>query len=86
MILHVVDRPARPFRVVLGSRPAIALGRISYGVYLWHVLVNGLLVHYWTDLDGWPLFLISVVATVAIAWCWYRWVESPFLRLKKRLT
>jgi peptidoglycan/LPS O-acetylase OafA/YrhL len=36
---------------------------------------------------GWPLLATKVLGlglTVLLAWASYRWVESPFLRLKDR--
>lgn len=64
------------------SKLAVGLGRISYGMYLWHVLVLAIL----SDLElprpvRFPLFILL---TVAVAGLSYRLIESPFLRLKMR--
>jgi len=65
-------------------RPAIALGRVSYGFYLWHLPILR-----WTDdrLIGEPAivriglgFALSLAATVVS----YRLIEQPALRLKGR--
>jgi peptidoglycan/LPS O-acetylase OafA/YrhL len=60
--------------VVLQCRPLAFVGRISYGLYLWHYLFM------WSDIP-WPVVLL---ATIAIASVSYRYLEQPFLKLKDR--
>jgi peptidoglycan/LPS O-acetylase OafA/YrhL len=62
--------------------PLTYTGRISYGLYLWHVPVVWVLV---PSLTGWPLG-VRAVAIVALSYliasASYFWVEQPFLRPK----
>ncbi len=60
---------------VLAWPPLVAVGRISYGLYLWHYLFI-----WW----GLPL-PIALALTFAAAGLSYRFIEQPFLRLKDRL-
>jgi peptidoglycan/LPS O-acetylase OafA/YrhL len=71
-------------RRVLSARPLVAVGRISYGVYLFHIVVwQGLLAPH---LSSGPLAtLLTTVLTLAVAGASYRYVEMPFLRMKDRL-
>lgn len=57
---------------VLGARPAVALGRASYSLYLWHwpIIVLG------EALPGWLQLVVAVLAAVAS----YRLIEQPFRR------
>lgn len=68
---------------VLGWRPIAYLGRISYGMYLWHILVLT-----WLDSHRLPgravLLLALVVGTVLVAALSYELVERRFLRMKGR--
>ncbi len=59
-----------------GWRPLAYVGRISYGLYLWHFLFV-----WW----GWP-FTLSIGVSLAVATASYRWLEQPFLRLKSRFS
>jgi peptidoglycan/LPS O-acetylase OafA/YrhL len=80
-------------RVLLrvGTAALDYLGRISYGVYMFHpLLVYGifLVIHGlgWkmsTPLLG-AVYVVALLATVGVAAASYRWFETPFLRLKKR--
>jgi len=75
---------------VLSSSPIVYLGKISYGLYLLHLLVInyvGQLIPSVSDGSRLPLQAgISLVVTIGIAMLSYRWFEAPFLRLKARFT
>lgn len=64
----------------LSSRPLVYLGRISYGLFLWHMPI----FHYLAKHGGtWPVAIKAVVgfgATFALSALSYRFIESPFLR------
>jgi peptidoglycan/LPS O-acetylase OafA/YrhL len=75
-----------------GRRTSFAdhLGRISYSIYVWHVLVIGLVavaVDVTLGLQPWgpaphlALYLGVVAATVVAATASFRFIEQPFLRL-----
>lgn len=56
-----------------------ALGRRSYGLYLWHVPVLSLCGAF--GLTPIAHVTTGVVLSFALAWVSWRWVEQPFLRL-----
>ena len=62
-----------------------ALGRVSYGVYLWHYPVAVVLQHTLGIGRGWLLLAGDFAVTVALASASYRWIESPFRRMRSRL-
>ena len=80
-------------------KPVVYLGRISYGLYVFHIsfywlvfqTFNNELVAFskflhlyeWRNSVG---FVIAFVLAVAISMLSYRFFEKPFLRLKKRFT
>jgi len=71
--------------------PLIYLGRISYGLYVYHVLAF-LLARLWLlrspeDAAGKIVAVpVAFALTCAFAALSYRWLEAPFLRLKERFT
>lgn len=62
-------------------------GAISYGLYLFHQPISGLL-HGWLRDGAVPQFgavsLLALVVSVAFAWLSFRYFESPFLLLGRR--
>ena len=75
-----------PFRWV------VYLGRISYGLYVFHLFALALM----SGLSSIPVLgiplnferrlLLSFLLTVILAAASYKWLEQPFLRLKKRFS
>lgn len=69
---------------MLERAPLRALGRISYGVYLFHVFV----MHAVRDLlgldSGLRLFVVTAAASVALAALSWRFVEAPILSRWRR--
>jgi len=85
LLLALLREGAKPWRAL------IYLGRISYGLYVFHVL--GLLISdYVVPNQGANLArfglrdLVGFAFTVAMAAISYRWLETPFLKLKERFT
>ena len=80
---------------VLGStfapRPLIFLGKISYGLYIYHqmcIRISGhILGNRMKSYFGYSMHIVlSLTITVVVAALSYRWIETPFLRLKQRFT
>jgi peptidoglycan/LPS O-acetylase OafA/YrhL len=90
----VIDRAARGVGGttgrILGFRPLVYLGRISYGVYLIHLFVPSLLYRL-TSPAGLPyptrnpgIFLVFGTISIALAAMSWHWYEAPINRLKRR--
>ena len=69
-----------PVRTALSIGPLVWLGRISYGVYLYHWPVYVIVDERRTDLDGAPLVILRLAITLAIAQASYMLVELPIRR------
>jgi len=65
---------------VLSWSPLRALGRISYGVYLWHYPFDLWLTRADTGLVGWPLLGVRTLVTLVVATTSYHLVELPVRR------
>ncbi|QYG93008.1 acyltransferase family protein [Iamia sp. SCSIO 61187] len=87
-VVAAVALPHRPgpLATALGWRPLVAVGRISYGLYLWHWPVDVALTPERTGLDGaaaWQqpaLLALRTAVAVAAAVASYRWIEEPVRR------
>jgi peptidoglycan/LPS O-acetylase OafA/YrhL len=69
-------------------RGLVYLGKISYGLYVFHVVCGVVTGWFAKDVlhqEHWPLsFPVSFLLTVLCAALSYRFMESPFLKLKER--
>jgi peptidoglycan/LPS O-acetylase OafA/YrhL len=63
---------------LLGSKWPVAIGLISYSVYLWHFPVFALArIRFEYHNDDLLLATIMILLTLLLAFCSYRWVEQP---------
>ncbi len=67
-------------RTALSIAPLVWLGKISYGVYLYHWPIYVIVDERRTDLDGAPLVILRLAITLAIAQASYMLVELPIRR------
>ncbi len=75
---------------LLESAPVVYLGRISYGMYLWHLFVPLIFYKVYHRFgieidDGMPLRLAWVVATFALSVVSWHLFDAPVQRLKRWL-
>ena len=80
------------FLAILELSPLRYLGKISYGLYVYHFPVIWFVEQAHSDFDflsnmGEPgVMLVSFAATVLLATLSYYLLESPFLKLKDRFS
>jgi len=88
ILLLAID-PASWVSHALQQKPLPFLGRISYGLYVFHLFPLALLGWATVRLRPYHLALFLPVlmfaATVCVAWLSFRFFESPFLQLKSVL-
>jgi peptidoglycan/LPS O-acetylase OafA/YrhL len=77
VILSTVAAPHSIVPRLLSVTPIRYVGRISYGLYLWHWPVFIWLNHERTGLTGYPLFGLRVLVTFAISVASFHLVERP---------
>jgi peptidoglycan/LPS O-acetylase OafA/YrhL len=86
--LHVIYCPSRFRMLVLENAPIVWIGRISYGLYLWHDplfldLLNSTRMAK-LGLSGLPGLVVRFIMAFAVASLCFYLIERPFLRLKRR--
>ncbi len=70
------------------------LGKISYGLYVIHFATWLCLAHFLKESAAWyetlggriEIAALALAITIAVASLSYKWLETPFLRLKERFT
>jgi peptidoglycan/LPS O-acetylase OafA/YrhL len=65
----------------------VRLGKVSYGLYMLHFTALLIVMSLLQPRHGWRLLaakLLALILSIFLAFASYRWVESPFLRLKDR--
>jgi peptidoglycan/LPS O-acetylase OafA/YrhL len=77
VILAIIGAPRSPVPRLLSLSPIRYIGRISYGLYIWHwplfIWVNDAR----TGLSGYSLFGVRALVTLAVAMASYHLVENP---------
>lgn len=101
-VLPLVSPGARRSRlttVLLANRPVVHIGKVSYGVYLWHFAVMHFYLQPGNIISGhtrpirefygtigfWHLELVTVAGSVLIATLSYRFLEQPIAAWGERL-
>ena len=76
VILSVVNGPG-PLNRVLSTYPLAAMGRITYGLYLFHWPIFMWIDKERTGLSQWPLFGLRLLVTFGLAIASYNLLEMP---------
>lgn len=86
IIVRLLSAPSRAGALLLESAPLVGLGRISYGMYLYHIPV----IHWLRPAGiGWHApgnTLLMAAGTLVAALVSYSLIERPCLRLKERFS
>ena len=88
LLLVILEGKLQLFAKFLRTRWLIYIGKISYGVYLYHALVWNVVADHIIDLsDSHRLAqgLIATIATILFATVSWQLIEKPLLGLKRRL-
>lgn len=65
---------------------ALWMGRLSYGVYLFHIAALQWSQYLWQGRGALVITGFAALVTLALAWCCYRWWEDPWRRWGRRQT
>ena len=83
-ILMAVTLPEHR-RLIIAFAPLLYLGKISYGVYLWHYPVMASLST--LDLPEWKTVVLIIISTLALASLSWHFFEKPFIdRYRRRMS
>ena len=77
VIAHSVVSPRSPTARLLALAPLVWLGRISYGVYLWHWPMFTFVNADSTGLSRWPLLAVRLLGTLAVSIVSFYLIEQP---------
>ena len=86
LVAFVVLVPANAWVRLLSGRGPNWLGTRSYGVYLYHypLALVVMQAHLFHGAEHSMAVVTSLLITLVVAAASYRWIETPFLRLKRR--
>lgn len=71
----------------LSNKALVYLGKRSYGLYIYHLLaifVAGKISNYLHSNSLYLSFILSLIVTIVLSILSYKFIETPFLKLKKK--
>jgi len=80
----LADPPTTLARRALASRPMVLVGRLSYSIYLFHLLARTPGEVYFVSPDRWGAAISGLLLTGTIAYILFMYVERPMARLRHR--
>ena len=83
-LIILFGTPATLVGRLLGSRPLVGIGLISYSIYLWHQPMFAFARHRSLDEPGMAIMLVLSAAAILPAYLSWRFVEQPF-RQRRRI-
>ncbi|WP_143306695.1 acyltransferase family protein [Chitinophaga vietnamensis] len=94
LLLLMVSPYRNPLRNALQhlfeSRPLVAVGKVSYGMYLYHWIIMELMWQPFLNRQQGPFkylyFIVFFLVVYAVSYISYRWFEQWFIQLKDKLT
>ena len=90
LLLAILANPNSAFGKFLSTKPMVYVGRLSYSLYLWHIIVNFPETHkIFQDICHNKKYLVEIckyAVCFAIAGASYHFVEQPFLKLKSKFS
>ena len=81
VITPLVSAQTNSLQRFLSWSPLVYLGRLSYGIYLWHYPIIALVTHRTTGLANGSLFGVRLLLTLVLAATSYHVVERPLRQL-----
>jgi len=85
VVLLAIERETW-FTSMLMFRPLVMMGRLTYGMYIFHHILSRSILDLNAKLAAHhlhvPMFILLLSATYALSWASFRFLEAPFLRLK----
>ncbi len=83
ILFYLIIAPRGYVHRILEWAPLVAIGKVSYGLYLWHPPIYNLIRS--VDISPRQILLYGTPLTIAMTLLSYYLVEKPFLRLSARL-
>jgi peptidoglycan/LPS O-acetylase OafA/YrhL len=78
LLIYSNSHQRNAFGRLLSARPVVAIGLISYSLYLWHWPILVFAKQYYGDAISTPHLLACFLTSFPIAYASWRWIELPF--------
>jgi peptidoglycan/LPS O-acetylase OafA/YrhL len=73
------------YKWILGNKPIVFIGKISYGVYLFHNAIGQIIAQYLPQLMGWTAWIFQLLCTLLLAALVHLTVETPARKIGRQL-
>ncbi len=84
IIVWLAMEPTSPLARLFSLRPMVWMGKVSYGLYLWHLPIDRFITNDRLNASTPVTQVVRLAMTLAVVTASFYLLEQPFLRLKRR--
>lgn len=87
LIIILISIGSTQIAKFLLAKPIKFLGKISYSLYLYHLVVLFSLIYLLYNITSlWVIYVLTIVVSILVATASYHFIEMPFIKLGKKVS
>ncbi|MEJ5899644.1 acyltransferase family protein [Ochrobactrum teleogrylli] len=76
----------RPSLGIIAKSAITYISKVSYSLYLWHMLMFSYSIRFFPEYRGPILYFVMIIAAIILSYIPYILIEQPFIKIRDKLT